>query len=376
MTEQTSFNCIIVHGCTENEQDVTYDKHWMPWVQQQLTAAGIPTIVPSFPEPWKPDYTSRKKVLEEHTINEHTILIGHSCGAAFLVRWLGETQKKINTLILVAPWNIPYRKDASDVEFFSYTIDQTIKERVKTIVIFTSDDEDDDGKKSAQHFYEALGGTLIELKGKGHYTLEDMGTEAFPELVENITQKLSPPKPIPANIHEAISKLQAELQPLRKQLELLNTQKETAFQKKEQLKKALQENIGKLKALQLSHKQKSEGLQEAKKHKNEERTALQKLREELKQLREQKKKEPTTKGNPHLLKRKIEQLELSIETEGYDYKKEQKVMKEIKKLTITYKEIKGVDDLHKKMRQLTDNIREHGQQFEVYATIMQAAGRK
>jgi hypothetical protein len=33
-------------------------------------------------------------------------------------------------------------------------------------------------------FHKALGGKIIELKGRGHYTLNDMGTEEFPELIE------------------------------------------------------------------------------------------------------------------------------------------------------------------------------------------------
>jgi hypothetical protein len=48
----------------------------------------------------------------------------------FLVRWLGEKKRKINKLILVAPWKISDRKDKFRKLFYEYPIDKTIQERV------------------------------------------------------------------------------------------------------------------------------------------------------------------------------------------------------------------------------------------------------
>ncbi len=52
--------------------------------------------------------------------------------------------------------------------------------------MFTADDEEDDGKKSLEIYQQALSGKIIELKGHGHYTMDDMGTTEFPELLEVI----------------------------------------------------------------------------------------------------------------------------------------------------------------------------------------------
>lgn len=52
--------------------------------------------------------------------------------------------------------------------------------------MFTSDNEEEDGKKSLRIFHKALGGKIIELKGRGHYTIGDMETEEFPELLKEI----------------------------------------------------------------------------------------------------------------------------------------------------------------------------------------------
>ena len=185
-------NCIVIHGCPKNIEKAmspetrTYDKHWIPWIKRELIANGIKTETPLMPTPWEPDYERFKKKFAKYNINDNTILIGHSCGCAFLVRWLGETKKRINKLILVAPWKIPDKNNKFRKEFYEYTVDKMIKSRVKDIIMFTSDDEEEDGKKSLKIFYDALGGKVIELKGRGHYTLGDMGTEEFPELLEKI----------------------------------------------------------------------------------------------------------------------------------------------------------------------------------------------
>lgn len=182
-------NAFIVHGCPSSIERAlssvlrTYDKHWIPWSKKQLEAKGIHTEVPLMPKPWDPNYEAFKKKFEKYTVTEESILIGHSCGCAFLVRWLGDSKQQIDTLILVAPWKIAPEGDSRKKAFYQYPIDTTIKERVKKIVIFTADDEEEDGKKSAQLFQDALGGEIIELKSHGHYTQGDMGTEEFPELI-------------------------------------------------------------------------------------------------------------------------------------------------------------------------------------------------
>ena len=185
-------NCIVIHGCPSDAEKAmdperrTYDKHWIPWIKKNLVALGIETETPLMPNPWAPVYEDFKKEFERQAVSENTILIGHSCGCAFLVRWLGESKKKIKKLIFVAPWKIVDEEDEFRPAFYNYPIDESIKDRVDEIVMFTADDEEEAGKESLRIFHEALDGKIIELNGRGHYTLGDMGTEEFPELLENM----------------------------------------------------------------------------------------------------------------------------------------------------------------------------------------------
>jgi len=78
------------------------------------------------------------------------------------------------------------KRKGIDKDFYEYPIDECVKENVGEIIMFTADDEEEDGKESLKLYEKDLGGKVIELKGHGHYTLGDMGTEEFPELIENI----------------------------------------------------------------------------------------------------------------------------------------------------------------------------------------------
>lgn len=185
-------NCIIIHGCPSDKEKAmdperrTYDKHWIPWVKERLIKSGIETQTPLMPSPWEPDYEKFKVEFEKCNVDENTILIGHSCGCAFLVRWLGESKRKIAKLILVAPWKIPNKDDERRRKFYTYEIDKSLKERIDSVALFTSDNEESDGKESLKIFQKALDGKVIELKGYGHYCLDDMGTEEFPEILHEI----------------------------------------------------------------------------------------------------------------------------------------------------------------------------------------------
>lgn len=139
------------------------------------------------PRPWEPEYKEWKRVFEKNEINENTILIGHSAGCAFLVRWLGDTKKKIKKLILVSPWKIPSEEfPDSENELYNFEIDKEIKKRVNEIIIFTSNDEEEDGKESVRIYDDALNTRIIELKNHGHFTEGDMGTKEFPELLKEV----------------------------------------------------------------------------------------------------------------------------------------------------------------------------------------------
>ncbi len=185
-------NVIIIHGCPSDEQKAmdserrTYDKGWLPWIKNELEKKDIKVDFPLMPHPWCPNYEDHKKEFEKLEINEDSIFIGTSCGTSFLLRWLGETKQKIKTLVLVAPWYEPKLDTEEGLDFYTFDIDESVKDRVKDIIIFTSDDEGEIGKESAKIFGKKLNAKTIEIKGYGHYMEKHMGTNEFPELLDEI----------------------------------------------------------------------------------------------------------------------------------------------------------------------------------------------
>ena len=100
-------NCIIIHGGPLS--DIGEKPHhlnqlyWQPWVKSELEKQGLSCNIPAMPDPWFPNYKDWKSELEKEPVNASTILVGHSRGAAFLVRWLSETKQSIAKLIMIAP---------------------------------------------------------------------------------------------------------------------------------------------------------------------------------------------------------------------------------------------------------------------------------
>ena len=97
---------------------------------------------PEMPTSYSPNYEAWKKEFERFDINENTILVGHSCGAGFLIRYLSENNIKVNKVALVAPWlNV---KHEEDFDFFNFEIDKNIINKTKDLKIFHSKDDMDE----------------------------------------------------------------------------------------------------------------------------------------------------------------------------------------------------------------------------------------
>ena len=178
---------IILHGMPSKNsyydasKDAQSNAHWLPWIQQQLLVKDILAQTLELPAPYSPVYEAWKAVFEKFDVNEETILVGHSCGAGFLVRWLSENKIRTGKVVLVAPYLDP--KHTLSTEFFNFEIDTNVPNRVADLSLFVSDDDEDYIQTSVDVLKIKWPEVKIfEMKNKGHFTLGDMGTREFPEL--------------------------------------------------------------------------------------------------------------------------------------------------------------------------------------------------
>ena len=94
-------NAIIVHGMPSKEEYLdpknvsASHNHWFPWIQRQLILHGILAQTPEMPTPYDAKYTEWAALFGQYEVNEETILVGHSLGAGFLVRFLSENNVKV-----------------------------------------------------------------------------------------------------------------------------------------------------------------------------------------------------------------------------------------------------------------------------------------
>ena len=127
---------------------------------------------------FEPDYPTWRREFERYDVTPHTLLVGHSCGGGFLVRWLSEHPTvRVGTVVLVAPWIDPDRHLASD--FMRFDLDGDLVARTQGVHIFGSDDDGDTILRSVAILRDALPAARYrEFPGAGHFL-----DRTFPELL-------------------------------------------------------------------------------------------------------------------------------------------------------------------------------------------------
>ena len=186
-------NAIIVHGKPGKEEyysdecPSSSNFAWIPWLQKQLIIKDIKADTPEMPHAYEPQYELWKTEFERFDVTPETILVGHSCGGGFLVRWLSENKDvKVNKVILVSPWIDPEKENKYDF-FCDLEIDPSLYSRANKIIAYTSDNDFEHCKESVRVISEIIPEIKVrEFIGMGHFIPMHMKTNEFPELVEDL----------------------------------------------------------------------------------------------------------------------------------------------------------------------------------------------
>ncbi|HUD06957.1 MAG TPA: alpha/beta fold hydrolase [Candidatus Saccharimonadales bacterium] len=188
-------NAILIPGRPDKDeyydpkQPTNSNNHWFPWLSKQLMQNDIFTVALEIPKPWQPRYDVWKKELERFDITPETILVGHSCGGGFLVRYLSENKElNVDKVVLVAPWTNPDDNPESDTaDFFKFEVDPNLVNRTKGLTVFISSDDHPSVVQSVDIIRDKIKDTQFkEFTDKRHFCLKDLGGVEFPELLEAI----------------------------------------------------------------------------------------------------------------------------------------------------------------------------------------------
>lgn len=168
-----------------NLDKLRYQKDWKDTLQEELGLA-YDVLQPRMPNNTNAHYNEWKIILDKimEKVDEGVVLIGHSLGALFLVKYLSENNstKKIKSLFLVAA---PF-DDESKESLGSFVLDPTkiedVGEKVGSITLYYSKDDPvvsfSESDKYLQKFPQAI---LRVLDGREHFK-----QEKFPEIISDL----------------------------------------------------------------------------------------------------------------------------------------------------------------------------------------------
>ena len=173
----------IFHGVSGNPGE-----NWFPWLKAELEKIGERAIVPAFPhadEPKLNEWIAHMKQYDAD-LNEETILIGHSLGAAFALRLPESMQQPIRSTILVAPvWGI--MGNEFDARMTTFTVQPYDWERIHrqcgTFSIFQSDNDPYIEVVKTEQLAKNLATSVTMVPGAGHFN-SGAGYTQFPALLK------------------------------------------------------------------------------------------------------------------------------------------------------------------------------------------------
>ncbi|MDR1009307.1 MAG: alpha/beta hydrolase [Rickettsiales bacterium] len=174
---------VIIHGTCGSP-----DGNWFPWLRRQLEAKGHRVYIPRFPTPKNQSVASWCKVLHTETpdFDANTTLIGHSCGAAYLLSILNVLERPVAKSVFVSPFagkigNKEY--DEYNRDFIDRDFDwDKIRNNMGTATLFYGDDDPYVPRAAAEYVSAKLDVPLTIIQGGGHLNAESGYTE-FPEIL-------------------------------------------------------------------------------------------------------------------------------------------------------------------------------------------------
>lgn len=183
-------NAILLHGRPSKQEYYDAAKpsmsnaHWFPWLQGQLLKKDIAAATPEVPLAYEPLWERWVKEVERFEITVDTILVGHSLGGGFWVRYLSEhPELKVGKVVLVAPWIDVEQEDPN--HFFEFKIDKELVSRTDGLVIFHSDNDKEEMQTSLKKLQAEVKDIKVTVfNNYGHFTIGSMKTTEFPELLK------------------------------------------------------------------------------------------------------------------------------------------------------------------------------------------------
>jgi predicted alpha/beta hydrolase family esterase len=177
---------IIIHGSFGSAQE-----NWFPWLANEVKKRGAVAIIPEFPTPERQTLKNWFAVFDNKVgeLDRNTILVGHSLGAAFILRALERTKEPVGATFLVSGFlgklGLP-EFDAVNAEFVTAPVDwRQVRKKAGHVSVINSDSDPYVPIAKGQELADGLGVTLTVLHNAGHINTA-AGYQQFPQLLLEI----------------------------------------------------------------------------------------------------------------------------------------------------------------------------------------------
>ena len=184
-------NVIIIHSYNRDTKD-SLDSS----IEKTCRNNNIDYYFPNFPTRSEATYGAWEKVLDEYRdkgiLNEDSIIIAHSLGTQFIIKYLARNNISIDTYISVAGFvDFKGREDLERILIpFAPTEEEFLKctELINNRYSVYSDNDELNGVEKLEGYADKLSAEKVLIEGAGHFNPKS-GVEEIEEINKIITKQ-------------------------------------------------------------------------------------------------------------------------------------------------------------------------------------------
>lgn len=181
-------NVFIVHG--------SYGKpfeNWFPWMEKELEKKDISCVIPTFPTPAHQNYDAWSELLDYYVekgfITSETVMVGHSCGAVFISKYLNQNNLSVKALITVAGYNHFYSNNHMDDLNGSFYFNEgdaaSLRANIPVRISYYADNDPFIPQEKLVEFVCLIDAKAVLVKNAGHFNAS-AGYNEFQLLLDQI----------------------------------------------------------------------------------------------------------------------------------------------------------------------------------------------
>ena len=180
---------IILHGTLGSP-----DGNWFQWLKTELENRGLQVWLPQLPHAEQPSLNEWYTFIQKEcpfTINQDTLIVGHSSGAILALIIAQNNMEKVGAIVDVSVFHDNSLQWGPNDKLFDVPFDwAAIRQGVHNLLFVHSDDDPYVPLDQAQYVANNCGAELTMIPGQGHFNLEKSEEyRQFPQLLELIDQR-------------------------------------------------------------------------------------------------------------------------------------------------------------------------------------------